>query len=78
HIINMPPKVGGVCDSCQGSLYQRSDDNEVTVVKRLEVYKNEVASLIEYYNQVKKLHSLNADLDPGVVLEQIIKLSIKS
>ncbi|MDD5108924.1 MAG: adenylate kinase [Candidatus Omnitrophica bacterium] len=78
HVINMPPKEEGVCDSCQGSLYQRSDDNEETVRKRLEVYKNEVASLIEYYNQVKKLHSLNADLDPGVVLEQIIKLSTKN
>lgn len=77
HAVNMPPKVKGVCDSCQGSLYQRSDDNEITVRKRLEVYKNEVASLIEYYNRAKKLHRLNADLYPGVVLEQIIELSVK-
>jgi adenylate kinase len=40
HVTNMPPKSNGVCDNCQGSLYQRSDDNEVTVRKRLEVYKN--------------------------------------
>jgi len=78
HAVNMPPKVKGVCDSCQGSLYQRSDDNEITVRKRLEVYKNEVASLIEYYTQAKKLRSLNADLDPEVVLEQIIELSAKA
>ena len=77
HVLNMPPKIAGICDSCQGSLYQRSDDNEITVRKRLEVYKNEVASLIEYYNRAKKLHSLNADLDAGVVLEQIIELSKK-
>ncbi len=75
HVANMPPRVKGVCDSCQGSLYQRSDDNEGTVRKRLEVYKNEVASLIEYYKQAKKLHSLNADLDAQLVLDQIIKLS---
>ncbi len=78
HIINMPPKVGGVCDNCQGVLYQRSDDNEITVRKRLEVYKQEVASLIEYYREVKKLYSLNADLDAGVVLKQIIDLSEKN
>ncbi len=78
HAVNMPPKVKGVCDSCRGSLYQRSDDNEITVRKRLEVYKNEVASLIEYYNRAKKLRSLNADLDPAVVLEQIIALSAKA
>lgn len=74
HATNMPPKSSGVCDNCQGSLYQRSDDNEVTVRKRLEVYKNEVASLIKYYDQQKKLHSLNADLDAMDVLDKIIAL----
>jgi adenylate kinase len=75
HVTNMPPKVKGVCDSCQGSLYQRSDDNETTVRKRLEVYKQQVASLIAYYKKVSKLQSLNADLGAEVVLEQIIDLS---
>jgi adenylate kinase len=75
HVTNMPPKVKGLCDSCGGSLYQRSDDNETTVRKRLEVYKQEVASLIEYYNKAKKLQSLNADLGAEVVLKQIIELS---
>lgn len=78
HVTNMPPKAKGFCDSCQAALYQRSDDNEETVRKRLEVYKNEVASLIEYYTKAEKLHSLNADLDPGIVLEQIIELSAKA
>jgi len=77
HVVNMPPRVAGLCDNCQGSLYQRSDDNEITVRKRLEVYKNEVASLIKYYDQQKKLHSLNADLDAQEVLEQITLLCAK-
>lgn len=75
HATNMPPKVSGICDNCQGSLYQRSDDNEVTVRKRLQVYKNEVASLIGYYGRAKKLHKLNADLDAELVLGQIVELS---
>ncbi len=77
HIRNMPPKSPGLCDNCQGTLYQRSDDNEITVRKRLEVYKQEVASLIEYYNKAKKLHRLNADLGAQVVLDQIVELSAK-
>ena len=77
HAINMSPKVNGVCDNCGSVLYQRSDDKEVTVRKRIQVYKQEVASLIEYYTRVKKLQSLNADLDAGVVLKQIIDLSAK-
>jgi adenylate kinase len=74
HVTNMPPKVKGVCDNCGGALYQRPDDNEMTVRRRLEVYKNEVASLIEYYIEAKKLCSLNADLDAGMVLKQIVDL----
>jgi len=77
HVVNMPPKKSGLCDNCQGELYQRSDDNEITVRKRLEVYKNEVASLIKYYTQQNKLHSLNADLDALKVLEQIVLLCAK-
>jgi len=75
HVTNMPPKVKGLCDNCQAALYQRSDDNETTVRKRLEVYKKEVASLIEYYAKTGKLHSLNADLGAEVVLSQIIDLA---
>ena len=77
HAVNMLPKVKGLCDGCGGQLYQRSDDVEVTVRKRLEVYKQEVASLIEYYKKAKKLQSLDADLDASVVLQQIIDLSAK-
>lgn len=77
HIINMPPKVKGLCDSCQGALFQRSDDVEITVRKRLEVYKQQVASLIEYYKKAGKLHSLDADLGAQVVLKQILELSAK-
>ena len=77
HTTNMPPKTAGLCDGCQGSLYQRSDDNEITVRKRLEVYKQQVASLIEYYKKAEKLHSLDADLGAEVVLKQIIELSAK-
>ncbi|MCG8431933.1 MAG: adenylate kinase [Candidatus Omnitrophica bacterium] len=74
HVTNMPPRQKGVCDACGGSLYQRTDDNETTVRKRLEVYKQEVSSLIDYYEQKRKLHRLCADEDAAVVLEQIIGL----
>ncbi|MBU3958422.1 MAG: adenylate kinase, partial [Candidatus Omnitrophica bacterium] len=63
HIKNMPPKAEGVCDYCGGKLYQRSDDKEETVRKRLEVYGRETASLIQYYEGKQKLHRLSADTD---------------
>lgn len=73
HIRNMPPKVKGVCDLCGGKLYQRTDDTEETVKKRIQVYKNEVSSLIEYYKEKKKLYSLCADGDKDAVLSKIIE-----
>ena len=75
HVKNMPPKTKGICDNCGGALYQRSDDREATVRRRLNVYKNEVSSLIKYYEEKKKLHRLSADGDPGIVLKQIVSLS---
>ena len=75
HVTNMPPKEKGKCDNCGSPLYQRADDKEETVRKRIEVYKNEVASLIKYYGDTGKLHKLPADGDPEIVLNQIIELS---
>ena len=75
HKTNMPPKIDGVCDHCGGSLYQRTDDKEETVRKRISVYKNEVSSLIEYYEDRKKLHRLSADIEAEIVLNKIIGLA---
>lgn len=77
HKTNMPPKTPGICDACKGTLYQRTDDKEETVRKRLEVYNAEVKSLIEYYEKQKKLHRISADLDAEVVLKEIIDLAKK-
>jgi adenylate kinase len=57
HIIFDPPKQEGVCDKCQGKLYQRDDDKESTIRNRLKVYNNQTAPLIEYY-QKKQLLSV--------------------
>jgi len=75
HITNMPPKVAGICDACSASLYQRTDDKEEMVKKRLEVYKNEVTPLIGYYQNQKRLYKLAGDEKPEIVLEKIIKIA---
>lgn len=48
-----PPKQEGVCDACGGALYQRDDDKEDVLRRRLEVYRNETAPLIHYYGNKK-------------------------
>ena len=51
HLTSNPPKRAGVCDACGGELYQRDDDGEATVRKRLEVYQRQTAPLLDYYRQ---------------------------
>jgi adenylate kinase len=55
HITDSPPKVEGRCDVCGGELYQRPDDTEESIKKRLEVYSEETAPLIDYYRRAGKL-----------------------
>jgi adenylate kinase len=46
-----PPRRPGVCDACATELVQRDDDREATVVRRLEVYEQQTAPLVDYYRQ---------------------------
>ncbi len=45
------PKNDEKCDRCDSELVQRVDDKRDTVVRRLEVYKQQTAPIIDYYKQ---------------------------
>ncbi|MEU3740645.1 MULTISPECIES: adenylate kinase [unclassified Streptomyces] len=49
HVTYSKPKAEGVCDVCGGELYQRGDDKEETVRKRLDVYHRETEPIIDHY-----------------------------
>ncbi len=49
HVTYNQPAKDGVCDVCGGELYQRDDDSEETVRKRLEVYHTQTEPIIDYY-----------------------------
>ncbi|MDA8104372.1 MAG: adenylate kinase [Nitrospiraceae bacterium] len=53
-----PPKKEGVCDKCGGALFQRDDDKEKTIQKRLDVYEAQTAPLIDYYRRKGILKSI--------------------
>ena len=56
------PKQAGVCDSCGGELYQRSDDSLETAKNRLSVYKEQTFPLIEYYTEKSLLSKIDSSL----------------
>ena len=58
HVAFDPPKVAGTCDECNGELYQRDDDSEETMRKRLSVYEEQTAPLIAYYAQQSLLRTV--------------------
>ena len=37
------------CDACSGELYQRDDDKEEVIARRLEVYAEQTAPIIAFY-----------------------------
>jgi adenylate kinase len=49
HLVSAPPARPGVCDRCGGELYQRDDDQEQTVKRRLDVYARQTAPLLDHY-----------------------------
>jgi adenylate kinase len=53
-----PPKKEGSCDKCGGQLFQRDDDKEETIRKRLDVYDAQTAPLIDYYSKKGILKSV--------------------
>ena len=60
HQTHRKPVIENVCDKCGQTLYQRDDDTEEGIKKRLEVYHTYVKPLINYYQAKNLLTSVNA------------------
>jgi len=62
-----PPEQPGVCDFDGSELYQREDDRAETVIRRIRVYLEQTAPLIEYYHQAGVL----IEVDGTKPIEQV-------
>ena len=49
HLVAVPPKQEGICDSCGGKLIRRKDDDAEIVRSRLEIYHRETKPLTDFY-----------------------------
>ena len=67
HMVAVPPKVEGICDSCGGKLVQRKDDDPETVLSRLAVYHKATEPLKAFYSERGLLKAIdgNSDTVPG-------------
>ncbi len=73
HVKFDPPRVPGKCDFCGADLYQRDDDQEVTIRQRLEVYTNQTSPLVDYYRKSGLLTVIDGMQDMKSVQAQILK-----
>jgi adenylate kinase len=59
HEVSNPPKKSGVCDIDGSELYQREDDKRETVQRRIQVYFEQTAPLIDHYRKAGTLVEVN-------------------
>lgn len=74
HIAFDPPVVAGVCDDCGGDLFQRDDDREDTMRKRLDVYEQQTSPLIEYYANASILRAVDGVGSIDGIQQQILSI----
>lgn len=67
-----PTKQAAICDLCGGTIYQRDDDKEATVSKRIQVYLNQTQPLIEYYTNKGNIITVNGDQEINTVFKDMI------
>ena len=68
------PKKENLCDECGVELIQRKDDTEETARARFSTYFEQTAPLIEYYENMGKLHKIDANGSIEEVWERLLKV----
>ena len=68
------PKVDGICDKCNGELYQREDDKEEVITRRLEIYGQQTEPIISYYKKAGILKKMSAIGDVAEITQKVIAL----
>jgi adenylate kinase len=69
HLTFNPPAQEGVCDACQGALYQRKDDTAEVVRTRLVEYHEKTAPLIAFYSERGGVSAVDGRQKPDLVFE---------
>lgn len=74
HLVHIPPKTEGICDTCGNELILRDDDKPETVEKRLNVYHDQTQPLIDYYTNKNVLVEVDGTVDMAEVFAAIVKI----
>ena len=71
--LDKPPKKKGICDKCGGELYQRNDDKEEVIRKRLEVYNKQTAPLVDHYKKKGIVSEIDGEQPIPKIFEDVVE-----
>lgn len=74
HLVSIPTRVEGICDTCGSKIVLREDDKPETVQKRLEVYHAQTQPLIEYYTKQDILKTVDGTQPMETVFDSIVNI----
>jgi adenylate kinase len=74
HVVTIPTKVEGICDTCGSEIVLREDDKPETVLKRLEIYHDQTQPLIDYYTNQGILKEVDGRKNMIETFEDILKV----
>ncbi|MDP2933268.1 MAG: nucleoside monophosphate kinase [bacterium] len=71
-ILNSKVKLGSVCPSCGGKIFQRSDDTPTAIKKRLSLYRKRTLPVINFFRKQGLLVKINGEQGVDAVHEDIV------
>lgn len=74
HVESNPSKEAGICDNCGGTLVQRDDDTPAAITRRLGLYDQQTAPLLDYYRGQGKMEQVNGNQDIDAVQRDIVSV----
>ncbi|HZY92202.1 MAG TPA: adenylate kinase [Thermoplasmata archaeon] len=71
NLVTQPPKAPGLCDRDGSTLGQRPDDRPEAVRTRLEVYREQTAPLLSFYEERGRLRRVDASGAVDTVAQRV-------
>lgn len=73
NVLTKPPKKGGICDFCGGTLVIREDETLEKINKRLDEFENKTVPMVEYYKQKGMVEEIDGDRPIEVIFADIVE-----
>ena len=72
HETYKPPAVRGVCDTCGGALFRRTDDEPSTIRERITQFHEMTSPVVDFYQSLGILLEVNAEGPPTEVSSRVL------